>query len=341
MRILPQCLFFLALAFAAGDARAWSANGHQTVGAIADTLIAGSRAEREVAAILGSASGHPLALKDVSVWADCARSIQPTQNFAYNPGKFHEEACALFEDATGEEEMRAFVRRNNSNCAYAGKTMDCHKSFHFADVDIGHDDYDASYPGTNDHDVVHAIHAMMAMLQDQPVPAPFQIGSKKEALILLSHYVGDLHQPLHVGAIYLSADGSEVHPASNPPDSANDTIGGNALHGTGGNLHHQWDTTKFALTDPAALGQLVAQAQGSGVTPGAFGGWPEIWASDTVAAAKRAFAGIEFDAADGKGWPITFDDRRSYTQQRMVLQKTQVIKGGARLAALLQAIWPD
>ncbi|WP_409362753.1 S1/P1 nuclease [Bradyrhizobium sp. CIR18] len=30
---------------------------------------------------------------------------------------------------------------------------------------------------------------------------------KKEALFVLSHLVGDLHQPLHVGAVYLDSAG--------------------------------------------------------------------------------------------------------------------------------------
>lgn len=339
MKWLRFC--FALFLLAASNAHAWSANGHQTIGSIADSLIAGSRAEREVQAILGSAGGQPLKLQDVSVWADCARGIQPAQNFKYDSGPFKEAACAIFEDDAGKAEMADFVRRNNTNCLYAGKKLDCHKSFHFADVDIEHNDYNPSYPGTNDHDVVHAILAAVAVLQDRPAPPPFQLGDKKEALKLLVHYVGDVHQPLHVGAVYLADDGSEVHPSTNPPDPASDTIGGNALQASGGNLHHQWDTTKFALTDSAAMAQLVAQAKRIGITPGKPEDWPAVWASDTVVEAQQAYTGITFDAKTAKGWPITFEDRRAYMQQEATLQKTQVIKGGARLATLLQAIWPD
>ena len=336
---LRLCLCLCLLA--ASDAHAWGANGHQTVGAIADALLAGSRAEQEVATVLGSAGGQQLTLKDVSVWADCARSIQPNRDFVYDPGPFRENACGVFEDDAGKTELADFVRRNNTNCLYSHRKFECHKAFHFADVDIVHPDYDPTYPGTNDHDVVHAILAVLAVLQDQPAPPPFQIGDRKEALKLLVHYVGDLHQPLHVAAVYLATDGSVVHPSDNPADAASDTIGGNALLAGTENLHHRWDTTHFALSEGDALASLVTQAKALAATPGQPADWPRLWASDTVLEAQQAFAGIQFSAHGDKGWPIHFDNSKVYAEQQAVLQETQVVKAGARLAALLKAIWPD
>ena len=117
----------------------WSENGHQTVGAIADLLIRGSNAGTQVKSILGTAGGQQLTLQSVSVWADCVRGIQPDLGFIYDPGKYHVQACTIFEDDAGKQAMADYARRNNSNCPYSDKLVSCNKSFHFADIDIEHD----------------------------------------------------------------------------------------------------------------------------------------------------------------------------------------------------------
>ena len=54
----------------AAQAHAWGPDGHHLVGAVADKLIAGTHAEQEVGAILGT-----LPLRDAAVWADCANNL--------------------------------------------------------------------------------------------------------------------------------------------------------------------------------------------------------------------------------------------------------------------------
>ena len=321
---------------------AWSENGHQTVGAIADILLQGTNAETQVKAILGTTGGQQLNLQTVAVWADCVRGVHPDQGFNYDPGKYRVQACQVFEDDAGKQAMSDYVRRNNSNCLYNNKNLECHKSFHFADVDIEHDGYATQYVGTHNYDIVHAIDAAILVLQDKPCPAPFNFASKKEALALLTHFVGDLHQPLHVGAVYLDQGGSLIDPDAGTYDSANDTFGGNAISGIGGNLHSQWDHTKFALTDPETMNSLAIQARGVGATKGNHMGWAEIWAGDSIIVAQQAFKNVSFSAkSDGNVWPISYDDRRRYLHDMQTIQKQQVIKGGARLAMLLATIWPD
>ena len=83
---------------------------------------------------------------------------------------------------------------------------------------------------SHDHDIVSAINTAIAVLKDQPSPAPFSINDKKEALFLLAHFLGDLHQPLHVGAVYLDASGNLVNPdGPGGLDPATETAGGNRL----------------------------------------------------------------------------------------------------------------
>ncbi|HYD81356.1 MAG TPA: S1/P1 nuclease [Paucimonas sp.] len=340
-RWLAAALAAVGLVLSA-QAFAWGENGHQTVGAIANLLLQGSKAEAKVKSILGTAGGQQLTLQTVSVWADCVRGIHPNEGFAYDPGKYRVQACAIFEDAAGKAAMKDYAQRNHSNCLYAGKNAECHKSFHFADIDVEHDSYASKYVGAHDYDIVHAINAALRVLQGKPCPAPFNIAGKREALMLLAHFVGDLHQPLHVGAIYLDPqDGAVVNPDAGAFDPATDTAGGNVIVGTGGNLHSQWDKTKFALNDPDAMNSLVTQAKRVGTTNGDYMLWAESWAGDTIVVAQQAFQNVEFSARGDNGWPVSYHDRRSYLQTMRNIQKQQVIKGGARLAQLLKTLWPD
>jgi hypothetical protein len=67
-------------------------------------------------------------------------------------------------------------------------------------------------PAFADQDIVAAVSAAIAVLQGKDLPAPFKFASKKEALRLLAHYVGDIHQPLHVAAVYVDAGGHVIDP---------------------------------------------------------------------------------------------------------------------------------
>ena len=66
-----HALIATALTAAASlPAAAWGPDGHQTVGAIADQLIAGTPTGKKVRKILGST------LQTASAWADCARAVE-------------------------------------------------------------------------------------------------------------------------------------------------------------------------------------------------------------------------------------------------------------------------
>ncbi len=79
------------------------------------------------------------------------------------------------------------------------------------------------------------------------------------------------------------------------------------------------------------------------VTPGTLSQWPAVGASDTVMASHEAFQGLTFGAEKQPGtrtrsWPVT--EPSGYALSRAALQKDQLVKAGARLAQLLQAVWP-
>ena len=132
MRLVPS--FAIALAGIAAavctSASAWGPDGHHTVGALADKLIAGKPAAAQVQALLGG-----LRLQNASVWADCARGVDPAQGYAYTTrGRYPE--CRIFETPELEAEMSDFVRRNDVNCDRRPSEESCHKQYHYTDIAI-------------------------------------------------------------------------------------------------------------------------------------------------------------------------------------------------------------
>jgi S1/P1 Nuclease len=195
---------FVLLLAPARMALAWDADGHQIVGAIADSLVS-RNAKQQVASILG------VSLSTAGPWLDCVKSVH-----RYADGTFHyvvepdyEKPCEPF--AKAHKIMQQYVKRNFFQCSYTSRRkndddevyfeeMGCHNTYHFDDVAIQRNRFDRNFEGTNDHDIVAAINAAVAVLRGRPSPTPFKIADQREALFMLAHLVGDLHQPLHVAA---------------------------------------------------------------------------------------------------------------------------------------------
>jgi hypothetical protein len=190
---------------------------------------------------------------------------------------------------------------------------------------------------------VAAIGAAIAVLTDRPAPPPFSIRDKKEALFMLAHFIGDLHQPLHVGSVYLDADGNLVDPdVEHQIDPATATIGGNAIQDQNVNLHQEWDDIPTDIGE-AATRELVSDASALPASQGRIEDWPGAWASDTILVSHEAFAGLNFrfiQARPGNTWSVAFDDHVAYLRRQDAIKRQQLAKGGARLAELLNAIWP-
>jgi hypothetical protein len=224
MRIrTPRAFVALGLTLFATIAAAWRPDGHHTVGAIADRLISATHAEAQVRTLLGN-----LSLEQAAVWADCAKGVDPAKNFAYTAaGKYPE--CALYETADGEAEMIDFVCRNDTSCPRVPGDESCHKQYHYSDGAIQRKQYHLGDVGTRPFDVVAAVSATIHVLQGDPAPAPFDIKDQREALLLLAHYVGDIEQPLHVGAVYLNPKGQVIDPDQGTFDPATGTQGGNEV----------------------------------------------------------------------------------------------------------------
>ncbi len=317
-----------------GPSRAWGATGHQTTGAIADALLAGTHAGERVTALLG------MDLRTASVWADCAKGVSPSGGgFHYTASPKYPE-CAPFESEAGEARMIDYVTRNWSACRAAVGEDPCHKQYHYTDVAVERDSYERTDVGTSDHDVVAAIRAAIIVLQGGTAPAPFSIRDGAEALLILSHDVGDVHQPLHVGAVYLDAQGREVDPDRGMFDPQTKTRGANQLIDHGRPLHMEWDRV-IARLNADHLGRSgVAEARSVLVTPGPATAWADVWATETLMASRAAFQNVAFGARDAAThrWSVALPD--GYSSMRTALQERQLVLAGARVAQVLEAIFP-
>ena len=321
-------------AAAALPAAAWGPYGHQAVGAIADQLIAGTPTAQKVRQVLG---GN---LQLASVWADCARAVEWVQGvWTYTKSGSYKE-CAVFENETSKAAMVAFVKRNATRCGGFASHAQCrHKAYHFTDIAIGQPRYDPALPGANPNDLVHAMVAAITVLQGGQSPAPINIAGQREALRLLSHYIGDLHQPLHVGSIYLSDAGEPLNPATAKEAHDHDNAGGNQLLLKGWKLHAVWDDLPGKLTTTLMTGAGVAQARKVKQATGAMARWPAAWASDTLADADQVFKGLKIAPKAGDTWAVTATEP-DYRLAREALQHAQIVKAGARLAQIVSTLWP-
>jgi hypothetical protein len=345
-----------ALLACQGSAWAWGHPGHQLVGSLADELLVGTHAAKRVKAILGP---QVKSLQTAAVWADCVKEVDRLAGGAFHykdNGPFHSPVCAPFETPPERKRMEAYAMRNWTNCpGDDGKQpTQCHKQFHYANVALQHSSYERGWEGTSDEDVVAAIQAAIGVLQNgPPAAAPFSIKDKKEALLMLAHFMGDLHQPLHVGAAYLQDDGSLVNPddPATPLQATMQTRGGNKLEMGQSNLHSDWDeiptniTLNGLKTGPGQKRRqaLIAAARAQEATAGELAQWPVAWAGDTVVTSRAAMAGVRFSRKgvlkDGD-WVVQFNDFTGYEQAKDGVQQQQLVKAAAHMAQLLKAIWP-
>lgn len=306
-------LWLLAFLFAfAGRAFAFSGEGHQIIATIAQEKLKGTRAEREIAALLGDKS-----LAEVSTWADRLKR-------------------RAFDD-----ESDAFRRRNPG-----------HDKWHYTNVPFQADAYREGGKGTSPTDVVHMFAKCVRVLRGQEPEGQL---TKKEALVLLVHLVGDLHQPLHVGCGYVSSDGLRFEdPASESRAGIlNSDRGGNLLiYRRSVNVHSWLDgyAVQSAIRKSGygrrwsdyARSLITRTAAGEPRPSGDPATWAQAWATDSLMQAKVIYGQLTLDGPaldERRGWHVT--PAEGFETQAAGIVEGQLRKGGLRLAALLGAIWEN
>lgn len=342
MRRLFAAALLAPLLATAPDAHAWGAGGHQTVATLAAGLIRGTPAASRVKALLGD-----MTLQEAAIWPDCAKGVAADRGYSYpNPGRY--ASCATLETPARIAEMAAYVRRNDRQCAPRPGEESCHQQYHYTDVAIQRSRYVEGFAGTSGHDIVGAMRAAIAVLQGRPSTPPMDF-TPREALIVLVHLAGDMHEPLHVGSIYLDAQGRPVDPDKVATGDAESTIGGNRLllpvvpPARPLSLHTMWDGIAEALGAQQVDAAWLQAARRVPATPGPVQDWPARWATESLAQAHGAHDGLGFSPRLGEGrsthWDMTLP--AGYDARMAAMKRHELTLAGARLAQLLSALWPS
>ena len=301
-------------AFPYGDA------GHKTVGAMADKLIAGSpNTVAHVRALLGTET-----LEQAAIWAD-------TVKIHFDPA---------------DPEMVAFTKANVHFPDNSGPHD--HHAYHYTDIPIQETHYFAGSHGAQKIDVVHMIRNCIAILEghssktNNPTNIPPKI-----ALRLLAHFVGDVHQPLHVGAAYFASATSAVIVNPNTTAGTAEDHGGNKVSFHSTNLHSYWDTTAVLKAmdtahagTPEAFADFLIAHPAPGAASGSFmSGWAVKWANEVMPIATEAHNRLTFRTAP-HGWNAKAADLPAYDAWATQQVTTELNHAGFRLAEVLKKIWP-
>jgi S1/P1 Nuclease len=259
------------------------------------------------------------------------------------------------------DEEKAYAERNPH-----------HDQFHFADVPLQQPSYVPNTAGTQGIDAVQMIGYAVAQLRGKTPPAKPDVNlTDTEAVWLIAHLVGDIHQPLHVGAKYFDKTcQTSVDPniGGTPPtfgigDTSAMTMGGNLIFLVAPppavppvpNLHLYWDSTTVVRAMQAAgsahseqdFAKLLAAAPPGGwETAGAADTWAAQWASEIMPLAVEAHQRLAirkgakpspFSFTGGCTWETTLDP--SYEDWAKAQARRQLALAGFRLAALFKAIF--
>jgi len=178
--------------------------GHEIVGAIADERLTNTPAAAKVNALL-----EGLPLEKASLLADEIKSWD--KKGADNPRSFHVSGHRNL-----DRQLRDFWRANPPAQDRIARAPS-HHWFHYTDVPVlPPQKYRDGRAGRGRWDIVHMIPYCVEVLQGRIAEQNERKITKPVALILLSHLVGDIHQPLHVGAEYFASDGRVVNPDKAP-----------------------------------------------------------------------------------------------------------------------------
>ncbi len=210
--ILTIALTLCAASFAFG----YGQTGHEIVGGIADKLVANTPAGQKISALINGITLEKAAFMPDEIKAWDKNGVDDPKAFPRYP-----------DHAKIDKQLRDYWRANPPT-QDSKSPIPSHHWFHYTDVPVLNvHKYSDGKTGRTQWDIVHMISYCVDVLRGEiPENNPRKI-TKPVAVILLAHYVGDIHQPLHVGAEYFNQAGQAVDP--DKKQSGVEDEGGNTL----------------------------------------------------------------------------------------------------------------
>jgi hypothetical protein len=199
----PAPSLFLVATFAIlqfPEAKAYGPLGHELVGAVAAARLAKTATEMKIHALLGGMTLEKAALlaDEIKRWDKKGVDAPRSYHFVGN--------------REIDRQLRAFWRANPPAPGLIPGAPS-HHWFHYTDVPVvPPQNYRDGRAGRSRWDIVHMIPYCVRGLQGRIPEQNERKITKPVALILLSHLVADIHQPLHVGAEYFDGRGNVADP---------------------------------------------------------------------------------------------------------------------------------
>jgi S1/P1 Nuclease len=243
----------------------WSAPGHEAIAIAAMQLLKGTPTEAKINSILDGESPT-----NAAIWLDLVREHRLT-------------------DPAAKAEAKSFDHDFPHN-----------SDWHFCNFIVGSTNYDFNSIYSSEDDVVHALENAIAVLEGANSKM-----TQKQALRVVFHLVGDIHQPLHcITGFYDTNNPSQPLLLTNviDPHSAVQDRGGNQLYyTTNSELHALWDlglpNSISHNIDTLAQKLVVPSWANTMLTDGDYHHWAEAWAGDSMNQANAAYEGIVFKSA--------------------------------------------
>ena len=205
---------FLTIIFAA-PLQAYGPLGHEIVGAIADERLANTPTAAKISVLIDGMTLEKAAVipDEIKGWDKKGVDV---------PKAFHYSAHSKI-----DRQLRDFWRTNQPTHDM-NSAAPSHHWFHYTDVPVVRvEKYAEGRAGRSKWDVVHMIPYCVEVLRGRVPEQNERKITKPVAVILLAHYVADIHQPLHVGAEYFDGQGHVADPDKNK--SALGDEGGNTF----------------------------------------------------------------------------------------------------------------
>jgi hypothetical protein len=318
----------------------WSVSRHELIAAAAERLLT-PPARTKVSQLLAPLHGQTLTT--IAGWADKVKRRQP------QPGD-DPDTVAFLQDA-----------RNANN-----------PSWHFVDIPVNATAYDRTlYPEfTNDEDVVQMLRASTLVLMNKS-----NRFSPLNALRLVVHLMGDVHQPLHVGCCYVGQKNGKDVLVRDPAKAKNlpsDHGGNNIMLPTGGSgtsMHSFWDgtlpgnislptdidgaaipestgndtTDQLEYSVEKLLSRINASADLSDATLPAAATTPDLWgsgwATQSLLQAREAYKSLTISQKVGTKFKVDWEGRNAYTARCSPIVSERLTAAASNLAKLLNTVF--
>lgn len=332
----------LLVSLFSGSVYGYGPRGHGLVGSIADKRLAKNNpaVKKKVKDFLDGLTLQQAATLPDSIkgWDDC----RGTPSSAPVTSKPRINA-----------ELRAFVQANKCS------SNPSHHVFHYTDVPVfGDEKYASGEIGRSKFDVVQMIPYCIKVLKGEEPETNDRKITKSVAVILLAHYLGDIHQPLHVGAEFFDSAGNPFGPTT--ANHGFEDQGGNKLtlftlmNGqlvSAGKFHSYWDGQTVqnafgAAQDSKIAQQLANKEPASWKVTGGVDEWAEKLADEILPLAREAHTRLGYrnikitpgnrDITSGRAEEKKKPGGTFYAIWAAATVKDEIHKAGWRLAAILE-----